>query len=172
MTARKRQLILISTVALGLVALDQVTKAVIRSAIPPGSVTVAGHERTFFYFTHHQNPGLVFGMFHNYPLVAYVAPVLASLVLVYLFKHLDPLSVLQSVAYGMIAGGAIGNLIDRFVFGYVTDFFQVHFWFVPFDFPFKLYPAFNCADSGICIGVVLLVITWHRTGRTHVSSSC
>ena len=87
----------------------------------------------------------------------------ATAVLVYLFKHLNPLSKLQSVAYGCVAGGAIGNLIDRFRLGSVTDFIQVHFVFVKFDFPWKLYPAFNIADSAICIGVAALIILTWRT---------
>ncbi|MDY0034116.1 MAG: signal peptidase II, partial [FCB group bacterium] len=90
-------------------------------------------------------------------------PLFATAVLVYLFKHLNPLSKLQSVAYGCVAGGAIGNLIDRFRLGSVTDFIQVHFVFVKFDFPWKLYPAFNIADSAICIGVAALIILTWRT---------
>jgi lipoprotein signal peptidase len=50
-------------------------------------------------------------------------------------------------ALGLVAGGAIGNLIDRVVRGYVTDFVQI-----PFDFP-----VFNVADSAIVIGVAMLV---------------
>jgi len=100
-------------------------------------------------------------MFSGNRPVALLGPVFASLVLMYLFRYLDPASKVQSVAYGLVAGGAIGNLIDRFRLGWVTDFFQFHFYFIPFEFSWKRYPAFNVADSAICVGVVLLVITWH-----------
>ena len=162
MTIRQRQLIWILTVfALVLIA-DQVTKEIIIRTIPEGSVTFAGREETFFFLTHERNPGLVGGAFRDYPFVAYTAPIVATLVLIYLFRHLDPVSRAQSLAYGMITGGAIGNIVDRFRFGSVTDFIQVHFYFIPFDFPWKRYPAFNVADSAICIGVVMLIICWRR----------
>jgi signal peptidase II len=51
------------------------------------------------------------------------------------------------VALGLVAGGAIGNLIDRAWFGWVTDFIQI-----PFDFP-----VFNVADSSVVVGVAMLV---------------
>jgi lipoprotein signal peptidase len=53
--------------------------------------------------------------------------------------------------------------------GAVTDFVQVHFYFVPFDFPWKFFPAFNVADACIDIGVVLLLITWGWHGRRDVA---
>jgi signal peptidase II len=51
---------------------------------------------------------------------------------------------------GLIIGGALGNLIDRLRFGHVTDFIQVYYW------PGKDWPAFNIADSAICVGAALL----------------
>ncbi len=87
---------------------------------------------------------------------------MATVVLVYLFRHLDVYSIRQALAYGMVAGGAGGNLIDRIRLGHVTDFLQFYFYFIPFDFPWKRYPAFNVADSAICVGVFLLIISWHK----------
>lgn len=162
MTTRQRQLRWIVTVFALIVIADQITKEIIIRTIPEGSVTFAGREETFFFLTHERNPGLVGGAFRDYPGVAYIAPIVATLVLIYLFRHLDPASRAQSLAYGMITGGAIGNIIDRFRIGSVTDFIQVHFYFIPFDFPWKRYPAFNVADSAICIGVVMLILCWRR----------
>jgi signal peptidase II len=62
----------------------------------------------------------------------------------------------------MVLGGAVGNFIDRIRLGSVTDFLQFHFYFIPFDFPWKFYPAFNLADTSIVIGVFILVLTWGR----------
>jgi len=162
---RQRQLIWICVVFCLLVALDQVTKSIVRQRIPLDSVTRVGHEEDFFYFVHQANPGLVFGSFRNNRVIAVAAPVLAMLVLVYLYRHLDVASKLQAVAYGLVAGGAVGNQIDRCLRGSVTDFLQFHFYFIKFNFPGKLYPAFNVADSAICTGVVLLVLCWHGHGQ-------
>jgi signal peptidase II len=52
------------------------------------------------------------------------------------------------LAWGLIAGGAVGNALDRIFIGTVTDFINFHFW-----------PAFNVADSALTIGVILLA--WH-----------
>ncbi len=162
---RRRQLLWLFATFLVIVAVDQITKEYIIRTIPQGSVTFVGREEEFIFLTHERNTGLVGGMFRDYPAVGYVAPIAATLVLLYLFRHLDPASRFQILAYGMILGGAVGNLIDRFRLGSVTDFIQVHFHFVPFDFPWKRYPAFNVADSAICVGVVLLIICWHRMER-------
>ncbi|WP_411992332.1 signal peptidase II [Agarivorans sp. DSG3-1] len=57
----------------------------------------------------------------------------------------------QAIAYALVLGGAIGNVVDRVVFGYVIDFL---------DFYVGSYhwPSFNVADSAICVGAVLLVL--------------
>ncbi|MDX2345318.1 MAG: signal peptidase II [Legionella sp.] len=61
----------------------------------------------------------------------------------------------QMLALALILGGAVGNLVDRFRFGYVIDFIDVYY---------KTYhwPVFNVADSAICIGGVWLAILWAR----------
>jgi lipoprotein signal peptidase len=158
---RRSQITWILAVFFIVVILDQLTKAIIIHYIPENSVTFAGREEEFFFFTHQRNPGLVGGMFGDIPWVAYTAPLLATLVLVYLYRHLDPGSKWQTLAYGLIAGGALGNLIDRFFReGGVVDFLQFNFYFIPFDFPWKRYPAFNVADAAICVGVFLLLLSW------------
>jgi signal peptidase II len=158
---RKRQLFWIAGITLLVVLCDQVTKYLVMKYIPEGSETLGSHPQEFFWITHQRNEGLVGGMFRDSRLVPFIAPLFATVVLAYLYTHLNPKSRWQSLAYGLVAGGAVGNLIDRFRLGSVTDFLQFHFHFVKFDFPWKLYPAFNVADSAICTGVVLLIIlTW------------
>ena len=151
-----------------MVVLDQVSKALVRATILPNDFSFLSEGPKFFRFTHQHNTGLVGGLGTGNRAVALAAPVLASAVLVYLFQYLDAKSKLQSAAYGMVAGGAVGNLIDRFRLGHVTDFLQCHFHFIPFDFPWKYYPAFNVADSAICTGVFLLVVTWHTVNKRDV----
>lgn len=163
MSSRRKQLIWIFAAFAIVMVADQVTKAIIIAKIPEQHFVDFSHPR-FFEFTHQRNPGLVGGMFSNQPILAKSAPILATLVLLYLYRFLDKNSRFQSFAYGLIAGGAIGNLTDRLRLGSVTDFLQFHFYFIPFDFPWKYYPAFNVADSCICTGVFLLIVTWYLIG--------
>jgi signal peptidase II len=142
--------------------LDQATKLAIIKLIPVGSIDCTGREQEFFHFSHERNEGLVGGYFRSHDWIPKVFPVFATFVLIYLYRYLNPVSMLQNVAYGMVAGGAAGNLFDRFFRTGVVDFLQFHFYFIPFDFPWKDYPAFNIADSCICVGVVLLIIGWRK----------
>ena len=57
----------------------------------------------------------------------------------------------------LILGGAVGNLLDRILYGYVIDFFDVSLSFLPFGL-FNPWPAFNIADSAITAGIIMLVI--------------
>lgn len=170
MTTRQKQIAWILCILLAVVVLDQVTKQIVVRMLPEGGRYPGGYEDRFFRFTFQKNPGLVGGMFREQPVIARVAPLLASVVLLFLYGQLHIHSRLQSVAYGMVAGGAVGNMIDRFRLGWVIDFLQFHFHFVPFDFPWKHYPAFNVADSAICVGVALLIFGWHLAERRRAAS--
>lgn len=162
MSGKRKQLVLIFSALLVVLVADQITKEMIMADIPEGSVAYFDKANTFFWISHERNPGLVGGAFRNTPTLALGLSLVATCVLIYLYRHLYTRSVLQALAYGMVAGGAAGNMIDRIRLGTVTDFLQFHFYFIPFDFPWKLFPAFNIADSAICTGVFLLVVTWHH----------
>lgn len=135
--------------------LDQLTKLWVRSTMAVGdSIPVIG--RDFFRLTHVENTGVAFGMQpFGVPILALFSA-LASVVLIYLLiKSQKPgaerYPKLVEFALALILGGALGNLIDRIVFGHVTDFFD-------FDFPDFLtsrWPVFNIADSAVTIGVTL-----------------
>jgi signal peptidase II len=159
---RKKQVVIILAILACTVCLDQVTKAVIRAALPANDFSYLKDGVRFFRFVHQQNRGLLGGMWTGKGVLTLAAPIVASFVLLHLYRYLDRESRLQSAAYGMVGGGALGNLVDRLRLGYVTDFLQFHFYFIPFNFPWKYYPAFNIADSAICTGVFFLVITWHK----------
>ena len=168
MTARKEQLKWVLSVLLGVLILDQATKAIVRLTLEMGS---PGRNDVFFQFVHHPNVGFVGGAFSGWPLVAILAPPIALAILIYLFHHLEPSSRWQSAGYGAIVGGALGNMLDRVLLGGVTDFLQFHFLFIPFDFPWKYFPAFNIADAAIDIGVVVLVVTWNIGVRKDAAST-
>jgi signal peptidase II len=162
MTDRARQVRWVVAFAAAALIADQVTKAIVRAMIAPDT---GGVDNVFFQFVRHTNTGIVGGMFHDVPFVAYVAPVAAMFIMAFVFRSLDIQSKWQSTAFGLVCGGAIGNMIDRLVHGGVTDFLQVHFYFVPFDFPWKYYPAFNVADSCVVVGGILLVFAWGRPAQ-------
>lgn len=107
--------------------------------------------RNFFHFTLVHNTGIAFGLFKDQGLVFIVIPVIAIVLLVfniyYYRKSDDPLSRGYIFAFSMILGGAIGNLYDRIVFGYVIDFID-----------FRVWPVFNIADSAITIGAAIIAV--------------
>jgi len=152
--------------------LDQASKLAIIKMIPEGSIDCIEREPVFFHFTHQVNTGLVGGYFRDNVWIPKVFPIFATFVLIYLYRHLNPVSLLQNITYVLVAGGAAGNLFDRFYRGSVVDFLQFHFYFIPFDFPWKDYPAFNVADSCICVGVFLLILGWRKMEepRTNVAN--
>jgi signal peptidase II len=81
--------------------------------------------------------------------------VVISLVLVIWLKRLAQTAKLEAISLALIIGGAIGNVIDRLVYGFVIDFLDVYVGTYH-------WPAFNIADSAICVGAVLLIIDSFR----------
>ena len=174
MTAQRKQLLIIACLVFAIVVIDQVTKYLIIQSIEPGSINPYENLDKFFWITHERNPGLVGGMFRNIPGMAVILSSVACVVLVYLYFFLDRKSIIQTIAFAMVAGGAAGNQVDRFLHKSVTDFLQFNFHFIPFDFPWKLWPAFNVADICITSGVVLLIVMWNLQGepsKDHVADS-
>ncbi len=109
---------------------------------------------SFFNLVMVWNQGISFGLFAQDsamgPLILSALSGIISLIfLIWLFR--TP-SKLQALSIALVISGAIGNLIDRLRFGAVIDFLDVHF--VGYH-----WPAFNVADSAVCIGVTLLIIS-------------
>jgi len=93
------------------------------------------------------NNGISFGLMSSQPeVVRLIIPILALLVITYLISQLKFQGYLQQLASAIISGGAIGNVIDRILYGKVVDFLDFHIggyhW-----------PAFNMADVAICTGI-------------------
>lgn len=82
--------------------------------------------------------------------------VIVSVVLVVWLRRLQHQEKWMAIALALVLGGAVGNLIDRVMYGYVVDFIQLYYkdWY---------YPAFNIADSAITVGAVMLVIDTLRS---------
>jgi signal peptidase II len=123
--------------------LDMVTKNLVAAAVPFGTeVPIVGH---LVGITNVRNSGAAFGLVPAGAGVFLVASIVVSVALV-VYVARTPTSLWGGVVLGLILGGTIGNGFDRLVYGFVTDFVNVHFW-----------PVFNVADSAISIGVVLLI---------------
>jgi len=142
-------------VSLFVIVSDQVTKWLIRA-------NTALFERMpllpFLDITHIRNRGAAFGILNDLPegirmpLFALVL-VLAIIVISIFLKKAESRDRILIFSLSLIMGGAIGNSIDRFRLGYVTDFIDFH-WFGD---PNYHWPPFNVADSAITIGVILIL---------------
>ena len=143
------------SVAVFVVALDQLVKIWIRAAFPVGATQplLEGWLR----LTHSENTGAAWSMLagQRWPLVLISVAVSAFILfMAHEFSNEKPRRVLPLVALGFIFGGAIGNLIDRVLFGVVTDMIDLD---TPLEF-LRTFPIFNLADSALTVGVVLLML--------------
>ena len=126
--------------------LDLATKHLVAASFSPQqSVPVLAPA---LYLTYVQNTGAAFGILQGRP---WIFVIIAAGIIVWIVKELGSaggrLSARLAAAYGLVLGGAAGNLIDRLRFGYVIDFID-----------FRVWPVFNVADSAITIGVALLIL--------------
>jgi signal peptidase II len=133
---------------------DQVTKAWARQALKPrvpSSLTVIDG---FWEMRYAENTGAAFSFLRDNPsapyLFAAIALVAVGVIFLYL-KRARPADRLLGVGLGLLAGGALGNLIDRIVFGHVTDF-------VVWRVGSHVWPTFNVADAVLLVGVLGLVL--------------
>ncbi|OFZ14159.1 MAG: signal peptidase II [Bdellovibrionales bacterium GWA2_49_15] len=148
-----RKILMLLALIVGLIIIDQVSKNVIQSRFHHGeSIEVI---KGFFSITYVRNPGAAFGFMANAddtvrkPLFLLI-PIIACVWLVALIWRTREKNKILFLSYGLILAGAVGNLIDRFLLGYVVDF--VDFYVADHHFP-----AFNVADSAITIAAVLLI---------------
>jgi signal peptidase II len=159
------------------IGLDQVTKALILEKFRLGeTISVIGN---YFNITYVQNKGAAFGMLaqanpaFRVPFFV-IVPVAALVSIAYIFRKIPDQDRKLAVALSLVIGGAIGNLIDRISLGYVVDFLDFH-WQWGYHFP-----AFNVADSAICVGVGLVILdlfapeesrSFRKGTRANVSNS-
>jgi len=148
-------------VALTVVLLDQITKAMIRPALAlhESMVVIPG----FVDFTRVHNTGAAFGMLNSvdFPFKTVVLSLVALIALggVAWYAATVPVGdVLARMGIAGVLGGAVGNLIDRATAGYVLDFVDAywnswHFW------------AFNVADAAITVGVIFMIFDILGVGR-------
>ena len=152
----------ISIIIIMVVALDQLTKQIVLRFLgyTQEKIIVEG----FFKFVHWGNTGAAWSLFqHNNYLLAGIAVV--ALVVLYLSRRHFDSSPLGQVAFALICGGIIGNLIDRVRIGHVIDFL---YFYIQQNGVEHGFPAFNVADSAICTGVGLFfLLTWRGERPDH-----
>ena len=151
MTPGTRSRAIGAAVAVIAVALDQLSKTWILESVmnPPRIIEIT----PFFNIVLAWNRGVSFGMFNDHgesgPLILTALAVAIVIALsVWLWRATTMFSV---VALGLVIGGAVGNVVDRMIHGAVVDFLDFHVlgyhW-----------PAFNVADSAICVGAAILIL--------------
>jgi len=126
----------------GVTLLDQLTKLIIIKNFVPGEslVVIDG----FLKLTYVQNFGAAFGILQGeswFLLICAIA--LVAGIVIYQYKQ--QISGITNVVLAIIVGGAVGNLLDRWIYGYVIDFFDLGWW-----------PVFNIADIAIVSGGIIL----------------
>ncbi|HEU5079964.1 MAG TPA: signal peptidase II [Opitutaceae bacterium] len=137
--------------ACSVLILDQLTKyAIIRhlplgAYEPPYNIPVIPG---FFNLVHVGNPGAAWSLFSGRNTMLAVLAVAALFSIFFWRRSLGLRQPIVQVSFGLLCGGIVGNLIDRLVHHHVVDFLDFHFGSY-------VYPTFNVADCGICIGVFL-----------------
>ncbi len=125
---------------------DQVTKYIVIQKIPLNkSVEII---KGFFYITPINNTGAAFGMLQGYTKILTVISIIAIFLIIFLKAILSVNSAFYNISLGFILGGALGNLVDRYFAGEVTDFLNFSFFGA----------VFNVADLFINIGFCLTII--------------
>jgi signal peptidase II len=146
-----------------ILVLDQITKVLIQYSIPfessyfpPDRVTII---ENFFYLVHIGNKGAAWGMFSEYSGILTLLSFAVLLFIYYFRKHLELQRGTVQIAFGLLIGGILGNLIDRIRVGHVIDFIDIHLPFtLPYILPYGRWPAFNIADSAIVIGMLFYLL--------------
>lgn len=134
-------------IGLAVAALDQVTKTWIICALGPDQPS---HRRdllgSWLALEYVQNRGTAFGLFGGGGPFVLALVAVGFIVLAVALRRISRPSRLFVAAAGLVAGGAVGNAIDRIRLGHVTDFIAVSVWW-----------RFNVADSAVTIGVLMLI---------------
>ncbi len=138
--------------ALAVFVADQLTKLWIAQRLPLGTYgEAAGAIRIikgFFYLVHVGNTGAAWSMFSGQSVMLALLAFGTLLAIFFWREALGLRERLAQICFGLLCGGILGNLVDRLLHGHVIDFIDLHFGSY-------IYPTFNVADSGICVGVIV-----------------
>ena len=134
------------------VVLDQWTKSIASASL---DMYVPNKVNEFLNWTLMHNKGVAFSFLADQSgwqrwFLSALAIVIVMWLLVWMYQNSRQMK-LQNISLALVVGGAIGNVYDRLLLGHVVDFIEVHY-------NDNFWPAFNVADSAICMGAVLLII--------------
>lgn len=129
--------------------LDQVTKYLIRQNLLTGRMVIIPD---FFDLCYVQNTGAAWGIMQGLNSLLVILSIIMLGVLLVFRRSILQDTMVHRLATGLMIGGIIGNLVDRVRLGFVVDF--LHFFWRNHHFP-----SFNVADSAICVGVALYIIS-------------
>jgi signal peptidase II len=135
----KKQEFLFAIIVLSVIILDQLTKFLIRHFQPVWDLK-------FLTIQFIQNTGAGFGILQGRTLWLGILSLVVAAIIIYNYKHISKERLMQ-YSFAIFLGGTIGNMIDRLLIGYVTDFIYFSFW-----------PAFNIADACLSIAVIIIVV--------------
>ena len=137
-------------VAFIVVVVDQATKnLVLRSMYPSQSIVLI---EDVLHLTYVQNTGIAFGLFQNANAVFLVLSLAILFGIIYAMLQTPHEQRPLTIFFGLLLGGAMGNIIDRFFLGYVVDFID-----------FRIWPVFNVADSAITVSIIgLIILLWNK----------
>jgi len=165
MNPERRKFVLFGLVAGICLVLDQITKYVVRETIKPlgyaGRQVIDEH----FVLRFSENTGVAFGMLQSLPggrVILTIVALFALFLVVQYLRRTDPSHTRLQWGLGLVAGGALGNLVDRIALGGVTDFLVVDLGF----WPLNPWPAFNVADAALVIGVGIMAIDMARAPKS------
>lgn len=146
MTGRFGEKIILPAVALLVLVADQISKYLVLSNLAPGqSWNPIESLIPWASITHVTNTGVAFGMFQDRGWLFAVINVIVIVAIIFYYRQLPAGQWWLKVSLGLQLGGALGNLLNRLLLGYVIDFID-----------FKIWPVFNVADSAIVTGVAIL----------------
>ncbi len=130
-----------------IIAFDQITKILTVNNFRLGQVKeIIPHILSFTYV---KNEGAAFGILQGARVFFIILTIVILLLAIFYVIKMRPQSRLEKLSLSFIAGGAVGNFIDRAIFGFVRDFILLEF----IDFP-----VFNIADCFVCIGAGLYIL--------------
>ena len=165
--AMKRKYWILLVICIGILLLDQWTKSTVVRKLPlyQRVEVIQG----FFNLTHVRNTGGAFGIFGGEKgglgsILFVVVSLIAIGAIVFLFLKIKESEKTLALSFSLILSGAVGNLIDRLRYGEVVDFLDFHL-------STSHWPAFNVADSAICIGIGLMALELLKGDRGKSTTS-
>ena len=144
LTQDTKKALIISITALIIIILDQLTKYFVAGNLEPGTKIIL--IKNFLYITNVHNFGAGFSLFQGATQLIIWFSIIVVGIIVYLYDKI-PKKLYVQLSTASLLGGIIGNLVDRFRFGYVIDFID-----------FRIWPTFNVADIALTAGVIGLII--------------